>query len=417
MKIKVTLTLYVVSVFALAGCYTQSPNIISRTVEEARPTINPEIVIYNYSADSSVAFVKLLNSELLYRNDSAIFTANIRINLFIQATVTSNNFIDSTSLTFSVEKSDDAYSYMVARLFFKKPALEQLVYKFEVIDLNRTTKSKKLVYGSNSSNHSANSFLTILSGNSFPLFSTSVAASDTFHIYNYLLQTDTVYLRYYKRNYLLAAPPHVENPAIHFSYIADSVSRIAINDIQLHEFTKKGIYHLQVDTMIKTGYTLFNFGDEYPVVTKAEQMIGPIRYITTKNEYAKITSSENTIDAIESFWVDRAGNQLQARKLISDYYKRVEFANKNFTSYIEGWKSDRGMISIIFGKPDYLEYKDKQEVWTYLNANEGQPIEFVFSKINNPFTENDFILIRSQRYEMPWFSAVDSWRNGREVGR
>lgn len=417
MKIKITITLYVVIVLVISGCYSQSSNVVSRTVEEAHPTINPEVVIYNFSVDSTVAFVKLLNNELLYRNDSARFLANIRINLFIQTAVTSSNFIDSTSLTFSIEKSDDSYSYMVARLFFKKPEPEQLVYKFEVVDLNRTTKSKKLVYGSNNGNQSANSFITILSGNSFPLFSATVAATDSFHIYNYVLQTDSVYLRYYKRNYLLAAPPHVENPTIHFSYVADSVARIAINDFGLNAFAKKGIYHLQVDTMIKTGYTLFNFGDEYPVVTKAEQMIGPIRYLTTKNEYAKITSVQNTIDAIESFWVERAGNQTQARKLISDYYKRVEFANKNFTSYIEGWKTDRGMISIIFGKPDYLEYKDKQEVWTYLTSNEGQPLEFVFSKINNPFTENDFILIRSQRYEMPWFSAVDSWRNGREVGK
>jgi GWxTD domain-containing protein len=343
--------------------------------------------------------------------------ANVRINLFVLENISAKQFTDSTSLTFSMEKSDDANSYLVARIFFKKPLLSQFIYKFEVVDLNRTSKSKKYIYCSDNTSQSNNSFLTILSGSSFPLFSTAVTATDSFHLYNSQLNTDSVYLRFFKRNYMLAAPPQAENATVRFSYVADSTIRIAFNDTLFYNFSKKGIYHLQADTMKKIGYTLFNFGDDYPIVTKPAQMIGPIRYLTTKNEYSKIVSAENTIDAIEQFWIERAGNKTLARKLISAYYNRVEFANKNYTSYTEGWKTDRGMISIVYGKPDFLEYKDKQEVWTYLNAYEGQSLDFVFTKINNPFTENDFILIRSQRYEIPWFTAVDSWRNGHEFGR
>lgn len=412
----ITAIIYVISVL-LAGCYTPSQNVIYKTVEEARPIINPEIVIYNYTVDSSIAFVKLYNKELLYRNDSVNMLANVRINLFILQTITAKQFLDSTSLTFSMEQSDDPNSYLIARIFFKKPTADQFVYKFEVLDLNRTSKSKKYIYCSNNSSQNNYSFLTNLSGNNFPLFNTSVTATDSFHIFNNQLNNDSIYLRYFKGNYMLAVPPQVEKATNRFSYMADSTMRIAFNDTILFNFNKKGIYHLQVDTMKKLGYTLFNFGDDYPIVTKPAQMIGPIRYLTTKNEYAKIVAAENTIDAIEQFWIERAGNQKLARKLISAYYNRVEFANKNYTSYIEGWKSDRGMISIVFGKPDYLEYQDKQEVWTYLNANEGQSLDFVFSKINNPFTENDFILIRSPRYEIPWFSAVDAWRNGLEYGK
>ena len=415
-NLKVTVTLYVMYLI-LTGCYTPSQNAIYKTVEEARPAINPEIVIYNYSADSSIAFIKLYNNELLYRNDSASMMANVRINLFILQTITAKQFTDSTSLTFSMEKSNDENSYLVARMFFKKPMLDHFVYKFEMLDLNRTSKSKKYIYCSDNSNQNTCSFLTILSGNSFPLFSTLITASDSFHIYNNQLKNDSVYLRYFKRNYMLAAPPQVENAVVRLSYVADSTVHILFNDTSLYNFSKKGIYHLQADTLKKTGFTLFNFGDDYPTVTKPAQMTGPIRYLTTKNEYAKIVSAENTIDAIEQFWIERAGNKTLARKLISAYYNRVEFANKNYTSYTEGWKTDRGMISIVYGKPDYLEYQDKQETWTYLNANQGQAIDFVFTKINNPFTENDFILIRSPRYEIPWFTAVDTWRHGIEYGK
>ena len=40
----------------------------------------------------------------------------------------------------------------------------------------------------------------------------------------------------------------------------------------------------------------------------------------------------------------------RAKELIKNYYGRLQHANLFFTSYLEGWKTDRGMIFMIFGE-------------------------------------------------------------------
>ena len=56
--------------------------------------------------------------------------------------------------------------------------------------------------------------------------------------------------------------------------------------------------------------------------------------------------------ALDDFWIKCGGNIDKARELIRIYYTRVFYSNYYFTSYKEGWRSERGMIYIIYGPPD-----------------------------------------------------------------
>ncbi|MFW6232503.1 MAG: GWxTD domain-containing protein, partial [Bacteroidota bacterium] len=62
-----------------------------------------------------------------------------------------------------------------------------------------------------------------------------------------------------------------------------------------------------------------------------------------------------------------------------EYYTRIETADKNFTSYTEGWRTDKGMVYVIYGTPHNIEryqgYGTQKiyEKWIYLNNR-----EFVF---------------------------------------
>jgi hypothetical protein len=53
----------------------------------------------------------------------------------------------------------------------------------------------------------------------------------------------------------------------------------------------------------------------------------------------------------------------------------VKFTNDNFSSYREGWKSDRGMVFIILGPPNNIDrhpfeyYSKPYEVWEYYTIN------------------------------------------------
>jgi hypothetical protein len=98
--------------------------------------------------------------------------------------------------------------------------------------------------------------------------------------------------------------------------------------------------------------------------------------------------------------------------LLKRYYGRVKEANKYYTSYTQGWKTDRGMVFVVFGKPTNMYMTSKGEVWVYGMETSMNSIRFVFNKTENPFSDNDYILERSQFFKDPWYSAVDYWRQG-----
>ena len=116
---------------------------------------------------------------------------------------------------------------------------------------------------------------------------------------------------------------------------------------------------------------------------------------------------------VDQFWLNKAHSNERARTLIRNYYSRVQLANELFTSHKEGWKTDRGLISIIFGSPSFIRYNKNNEIWIYGNDHNSNTIKFTFEKIKNIFSNNDYILKRNYAYKTPWYIAVETWRNGK----
>ena len=95
--------------------------------------------------------------------------------------------------------------------------------------------------------------------------------------------------------------------------------------------------------------------------------------------------------------------------------RKSEFSNRFFSSYLEGWKTDRGLVYIIFGPPSSVYISDDSESWNYGQQNNYSSLIFTFDKVNNPFTGKDYHMRRAEYYEVPWYKAVDTWRSGRVV--
>ena len=168
-----------------------------------------------------------------------------------------------------------------------------------------------------------------------------------------------------------------------------------------------------MDTTKREGVTIYYFSDFFPEIKRAEDMIPPLRFITTKAEYDELTSSTNQKAAIEKFWVNCVGNQDKAREVIRKFYTRMHEANIFYTSYIEGWKTDRGMIYLIYGAPNSVYRTANTETWTYGEENNINSLQYSFTKVANPFTDNDYSLERSSVYKQSWYSSVDIWRQGK----
>jgi GWxTD domain-containing protein len=170
---------------------------------------------------------------------------------------------------------------------------------------------------------------------------------------------------------------------------------------------------LRPDTADNKGFSVFVLDESYPYVGSSSDMLRPLRYITSLQEYERISKATNVRQAIERFWKDAASDRERARDAIRIYYGRVENANRHFTAQVEGWRTDRGLVHIIFGIPTTIYRSDLSETWVYGEENNMLSLTFTFTKRENPFTNNDMILDRDPTLKGAWYRNVESWRNGR----
>lgn len=126
-------------------------------------------------------------------------------------------------------------------------------------------------------------------------------------------------------------------------------------------------------------------------VADLELAIRQMRYIAKKDDLKKIL--ESTADkqrgAFINFWrrIDPTPGTEQ-NELLDEYYRRINYANVNFGGFQEGWKTDRGMVYVLFGPPNDIDRNPfsrsprtargrtikAYEIWTYYDLNR----QFVF---------------------------------------
>jgi GWxTD domain-containing protein len=84
-----------------------------------------------------------------------------------------------------------------------------------------------------------------------------------------------------------------------------------------------------------------------------------VAYIITDEErkaFKKLETDDEREHFIEEFWRRRDPDpDTDENEFREEYYERIAYANEHFASGIPGWKTDRGRIYIMYGKPDELE--------------------------------------------------------------
>lgn len=220
---------------------------------------------------------------------------------------------------------------------------------------------------------------------------------------------ETSIVSYYDDDFPAAVPPFSEGMSrVARSMIADSIFSIRANTPIA--FSQRGLYLVQKDTSSSEGFA-FRIEEDYPRLTRVESLGDPLVYICTKQEFARVKEAGGDKKAFDKVILGITGNAQRAREFIRNYYKRVEWANAYFTSYKEGWKTDRGMIYILFGLPDELYRFSDREVWTYKNQFLNASFDFVRSQ--TLFDPDNFVLIRDKKYQNTWYEKIDLWRNSR----
>ena len=368
--------------------------------------------VWHFSADSSQLFVLLDPKEFLYKRSDDFFTAEVSVAYRLVESYENPVMIDSSSRKFILQKKENPLQVAVSLDFRSNRQMEMLL-ECKITDLNKNVSDIFYVNVDRSVDQSRNYFRVTPLNEEVPLFTYRLSAKDSFTIVHMDTSLEDFNVNYYNRNFPLAAPPFSFDHHESFNYRPDSIFKITIGPEEALNFQDEGFYHIQKDTTIKPGLTLFRFHPDFPELTSPEQLLEPIRYLTTRKEFDEMKSNKDLKNAVDKFWLDTGGNPERTRYLIKKYYSRVQFANENFTSYQEGWRTDRGMIYIIFGPPHMVYRSSKAEVWIYGEASAALSLNFSFIKVINPFTDNDFTLSRAPVYEVNWYRAVDMWRQGR----
>jgi GWxTD domain-containing protein len=177
--------------------------------------------------------------------------------------------------------------------------------------------------------------------------------------------------------------------------------------------TEPGLYFFREDTNAVNGIGILIVDKRFPRMTRPEELVKPLIYISTNNEIKELVSTQAPKKTLDNYWLRMTGNnESKARRTIRAYYRRVTQANMLFTSYKEGWKTDMGMVHIVFGKPDQVNKTKDKEVWTYTQNANFSEINFTFVKRPNQFVEDHYELMRYVEYEPIWYPTVEEWRTG-----
>ena len=84
-----------------------------------------------------------------------------------------------------------------------------------------------------------------------------------------------------------------------------------------------------------------------------------VRWIITDEErgaFKQLSNDEEREQFIEQFWLrrdptpDTAENEYK-----EEHYRRIAYANEHFAAGVQGWRTDRGRIYIVYGKADEIE--------------------------------------------------------------
>ena len=188
----------------------------------------------------------------------------------------------------------------------------------------------------------------------------------------------------------------------------DSVFTLSPGD-KVGPFRKEGLYLAQEDTVSSEGFSFLVRKDPYPKYNKLADLKGPLLFVTTREENDALGKAGEDKLKFDKIILDITKDKDRARSFMRNYFKRVEYANLYFTSFKEGWKTDRGMILIIFGTPDFVQVDGQQEIWEYKNPKQ----QFYFTKAGSVYHPDHYVLVREKDYSENWYVTIDLWRKSR----
>ncbi len=380
-------------------------------------SFNPEYKLHHLGSKNYKLFFQFSSEELLYQRDldTDELLSELRINAIKYNGYSLSDKIDSVRTKIVDKKIGDKRRIIAGSMNIPFKMEHEQVLLVKTTDLVRNKKRKAFLIVDSTFKASPN-YMLYRKHDALPILDNSIDGSTMSEFSSPYFESDKIKASYYNSSFGLPAPPFSLKRPKKFNFDPAKTEILDKNannrfDVNLLSYD---MLRLQ-DTLYQGDQTLFKFYNGFPKVSNYGQMIEVIRYITNKDEHQKLLDSEDKKVALDDFWLQRSGSEERAKKIIKSYYQRAENANQYFTCHTQGWKTDRGLILIIFGEPKTITKTLNSEIWNYGEQGKYRSLNFRFVRADNPFSDNDFRLIRKEEYKPVWYYFVDAWRSGRII--
>ena len=378
--------------------------------------IHPKLKVFHHSNISSTLYLRFNRTDFLYAKSlyEDVMTLKIKVHYKLFRVENQAQLNDSGTRYFSYPKEIIETPEVTDSLLIMASRGNEYIMDIEITDLHRNTFYKNVLFV-DKRNIKNEQFMLIRDSSLFVYFDNYLNAEIPMYIQSSDSTLKEILVDYHRLVFPPAQLPYTELGFKDRRLKADSafVLKKESNYFKLKDKHRTGLLSMNMDSSLIGFLGLGIYNSYYPNIISPKDMVEALKYICNDDEYKKMLHVENKKLALDEFWLQIAGDKERARVLIKTYYARVRNANTYFTSYLEGWKSDRGMIYIVFGAPTHVAKSAFSEIWTYGESNNFNSITFTFNKINNKLTNNDFELHRNPLLKDDWNRGKELWREGR----
>ncbi|HUW05185.1 MAG TPA: GWxTD domain-containing protein [Williamwhitmania sp.] len=373
-------------------------------------SIHPESKVFHLSDSLSELNVAIYPTEVLFNmaNPDSVLQGKVKIIAQLYDVKDSSVVVDTASATLVLNQQSLAKKTILTKLPLHAKIGHAYILNLLVTDVlrERTTISLSMV---DKLNHNTGQWYRTTLDDGSPFFGISLKPGQSVRVNHPLRELDSAYVFYYK-NLPVAKPPVVAF-RVDYPPAADSVWKWKIAGRGL-TLPYSGVYLVCADSIPGKGVVLGSFNLGFPKIVTNEDLLAPMVYIQPNINDSLLLSANKKL-LLDSLWLARAGDHESARELIRIYYNRLFLANYFFSSYMEGWKSDRGMVFMMYGLPNRIFRYGKNEVWVY-GTGKGQKLtRFHFVCRQGGASPNDFVLDYRRSSNLKWSQIQQGWSRGK----
>ncbi len=409
----------------MGGCATtepaskaDSPGYLASVYNPSQLSLHPDFTIYHETNNFSVLYIRAYPAEMKFTetNEDAEYRALLALNYqLIQLDDPSTNgvVVDSASVVYKLLVQDEHRPAFFASLTIPMREGGRYLLRLQTRDLNRGSIGLEYLYVDKTNRYGAQNFKVVSRFSGYPKFMRFFMPGEEFNVRYRDPSVDSIYVEYFRLESELPRPPITASADYTLNYTPDTSFVFPLRDTVEYNLLNQGMYFVRVDKAQEKGLSLFNFGGSFPEVKSPVELMEPLFYLTTLAEYRDLRKQPNRKLSVDNFWLKMGNNVEKSRELIRIYYNRVVYSNLYFTSNKEGWKTDQGMIFILFGPPSRIQMTGSGERWYYFARRKSKVVEFRFDRQPDAFANQHLVWTKTIESQMYWNEAVRSWRNGK----